>query len=177
MYMNRNKRYLIMASAILNLISIVINLASSIVAIVKPEFLTKYQDYYYIFGYSTNIVFVVFSFAVGLVASVLLLYSIRNKGKYFRTSYGVYITGFIIMVVCGGWLAWLLLFISAFVPDIVVINDKAELRREAKQEEKEEVLRDKAYELKKLKIEELKKLRDSGAITEEEYKEKLFELL
>ncbi len=89
MYMNRNKRYLIMASAILNLISIVINLASSIVAIVKPEFLTKYQDYYYIFGYSTNIVFVVFSFAVGLVASVLLLYSIRNKGKYFRTSYGV----------------------------------------------------------------------------------------
>ncbi len=81
------------------------------------------------------------------------------------------------MVVCGGWLAWLLLFISAFVPDIVVINDKAELRREAKQEEKEEVLRDKAYELKKSKIEELKKLRDSGAITEEEYKEKLFELL
>ena len=77
----------------------------------------------------------------------------------------------------GGSVAWLLLFISAFVPDIVVINDKTELRHEAKQEQKEEVLRDKAYEEKKAKIEELKRLRDSGAITEEEYKNKLFDLL
>lgn len=177
MYMNKNKRYLIMASAILNLIGIVINLISSIIAIVKPEFLVKYQDYYYVLGYSTNIVYVVITFAIGLAASVLLLYAIRSKGKYFRTSYGIYATGFIIMVICGGWVAWLLLFISAFIPDIVVINDKSELRREAKEEQKEEILRDKAYEAKKAKIEELKKLRDSGAITEEEYKEKLFELL
>ncbi len=177
MYMNKTKRNLIMASAIVNLITITVSLISSIVAIVTPEFLQKYEEYYYMFAYSTKIVFVVISFAAGLVGSILLLYSIRNKGKYFRSSYGIYVAGFIIIVVCGGWLAWILLFISAFVPDIVVINDKSELRREQKQEQREEVLRDRAYEEKKAKIEELKKLRDTGVITEEEYKNKLFDLL
>ncbi len=177
MYMNKTKRSLIMASAIINLITVVVNLVSSILAIVKPDFLVKYQDYYYFLGYSTNIVYVVISFALGLVGSILLLYSIRSRGKYFRRSYGVYAAGFVIVVICGGWVAWLLLFISAFVPDIIIINDKSELRREAKQEEKEEILRDKAYEEKKAKIEELKRLRDSGAITEEEYRDRLFELL
>lgn len=177
MYMNRSKRNLILASAILNLISIIVNLVSSIVAIVKPEFLVKYQDYYYFLGYSTNIVYVVISFALGLAGSILLLYSVRSGGKHFRNSYGVYVAGFVIIVVCGGWLPWILLFISAFIPDIVIINDKTQLRRETRQEQKEEVLRDKAYEEKKAKIEELKRLRDSGVITEEEYKNRLFELL
>lgn len=177
MYMNKTKRNLIMASAIINLITVAVNLISSIIAIVKPDFLVKYQDYYYFLGYSTNIVYVVISFALGLAGSILLLYSIRSKGKYFRNSYGIYVAGFVIIVVCGGWLAWILLFISAFVPDIIIINDKTELRREAKIEEKEKILRDKAYEEKKAKIEELKRLRDTGVITEEEYKDRLFELL
>ena len=177
MYMNKTKRNLIMASAIINLVTAVASLVSSIVAIVSAEFLQKYEEFYYLFGYTTNIIFVVISFALGLSGSILLLYAIRNKGKYFRRSYGVYVAGFVIVVICGGWIAWLLLFISAFVPDIVIINDKTELRREARLEEKEEILRDKVYEEKKAKIEELKKLRDTGIITEEEYKEKLFELL
>jgi len=177
MYMNKTKRNLILASAILNFITAIINLVSCIIAKVKPEFLVKYQDYYYIFGFSSNIVYVVISFIAVVVGSILLLYSIRQKGKYFRNSYGVYVAGFVIVVFFGGSVAWLLLFISAFVPDVIIINDKSELRREAKQEEKEEILRDKAYEEKKARIEELKKLRDSGAITEEEYKNKLFELL
>ena len=177
MYMNRTKRNLIIAAAIVNFITAIVNLVSCIVAIVKPEFLTKYQDYYYIFGYSTSIVYVVISFVAVTIGSILLLYSVRSKGKYFRNSYGIYIAGFVMVIFFGGSVAWLLLFISAFVPDIVVINDKTELRHEAKQEQKEEVLRDKAYEEKQAKIEEIKRLRDSGAITEEEYKNKLFDLL
>lgn len=177
MYMNKTKRYLIMASAIVNLVTVVANLVSSIIAIVKPEFLTRYEAYYYFLGFSTNIIYVVISFALGLSGSILLLYAIRKKGKYFRNSYGVYVAGFVIIVLCGGWIAWLLLFISAFIPDIIVINSRSEVRREEREEQKEEVLRDKAYEEKKAKIEELKRLRDSGAITEEEYKNKLFDLL
>lgn len=177
MYMNKTKRNLIMASAILNIITVTISLVMSIIAVADADFLEKYSEYYYFVGYSTNIVFAVISFAVGLAGSILLLYSIRKKGKYFRRSYGIYVAGFVIIVLCGGWIAWVLLFISAFIPDIIVMNDRADLRREAKEQEKEEILHNREYEEKKRKIEELKRLRDNGTITEEEYKEKLFELL
>ena len=177
MYMNKTKRNLIMASAILNLITVTISLVLSIIAVADSDFFVKYSEFYYLVGYSTNIVLAVISFAVGLAGSILLLYSIRAKGKYFRRSYGVYASGFVIIVLCGGWIAWILLFISAFIPDIIVMNDRADLRREAKEQEKEEILHNRAYEEKKRKIEELKRLRDNGTITEEEYKEKLFELL
>lgn len=177
MYMNKTKRNLIIASAVLNLITITINLILSIIAVTDSDFLARYAGYYYFVGYSVNIVYAVISFAVGLAGSILLLYSVRKKGKYFRTSYGIYVAGFVIIVLCGGWIAWVLLFISAFIPDIIVMNDKSDLRREAKEQEKEEILHNRAYEEKKKKIEDLKRLRDNGIITEEEYKERLFELL
>jgi hypothetical protein len=59
----------------------------------------------------------------------------------------------------------------------VIINDRQTIKREERDQEKEEILHDRAYEEKKRKIDELKRLRDTGVITEEEYKEKLFELL
>lgn len=177
MYMNKTKRNLILASAIINLISISANIICAILVLTNRELIEQYLDYFYIISYtanlSANIVFSAISFAIGLVGSILLIYSVRQKGKYFRVSQGFYIAGFIIIVICGGWLSWVLLFISMFIPDIVVINDRSELRREEKQEIKE----DEAYEQKKKRIEELKKMRDSGVITEEEYKQKLFDLL
>ncbi len=172
-YMNKTKRNLILAAAILNLIGITASLVLSIILIVNREAVQEYLELYYFVSYSTNIVYTIISFIIGLVGSILLIYSVRAKGKYFRRSQGMYLTGFIIIIFFGGFIPWILLFISLFVSDVIVINSRSELR----EEEKQEIKNDQAYELKKRKIEELKRLRDSGEITEEEYKQKLFELL
>lgn len=170
MYMNKTKRNLILAAAIINLIGITANLILSIILILNAELLQDYLTYFYFISYSTNIVYVVISFAAGLAGSILLLYAVRAKGKYFRLCHTIYIVGFVIVVVCGGYVPWILLLISMFIPDVIVMNTKSEVRAEEKAENK-------AMEDKKNKIEELKRLRDEGVITEEEYKQKLFEIL
>ena len=170
MYMNSTKRYLIMAAAILNLISTIVNLVFSILYFFDPEVFAYYSQTFGMFGFSANIVLSVISFAAGFVGSVLLLYSIRSRGKYFRSSSTLYYTGVVITIICGGWLTWILLMISMFVPDVIIMNKPSDVK-------KEEILQTKEMEEKKQKIEHLKKLRDDGVITEEEYKEKLFELL
>lgn len=171
MYMNKTKRNLIIASAIINLLDVIASLVIAILLKVDSAFMA--ENVYFSF----NIYYAVFSFAAGVVASVFLLYSVRAKGKYFRTTQGLYIAGFVIVIVCGGTLAWLLLFISMFVPDVVIMNTKSEVKQEEKEQEKEVQKKDQELEEKKQKIEELKQLRDSGKITEEEYKKKLFDLL
>lgn len=168
--MNKTKRNLILASAIINLIAITYNLVVAIIYAVNKELLQTFIEYD-MFTMTYNLVYNAIFFAAGLVGSILLIYSVREKGKYFRNSYKFFLAGFIIIVVCGGFLAWVLLFISMFVSDVIVINSPREVRQEEKSEYNS------AYEEKKLKIEELKKLRDEGAITEEEYKQRLFEIL
>lgn len=171
MYMNKTKRNLIIAGAVLNLVVQVVNLVMSILLKVNQEAFKGYEDYHYLVSVTTtNLVMSVISCAVGVVASVLLLYCVRSKGKYYRQSMGMFYTGFVLVIFFGGWLSWLLLFIATFVPDVIVMNTKSEVKRE-------EVLETKEMEEKKKRIDDLKRLRDAGIITEEEYKEKLFELL
>ena len=172
-YMNKTKRRLIIAAGIVNIIYAALTLAMTILVRVYPEFVSEYYNYLYIFGFSTNLIYGIISFSICFVGSILLFHSVRQKGKYFRGSMGVYIAGVIIVILTGGYLSWALLLIAAFVPDIVVINDRAQVRKE----EKEEVFESKQYSEKKQKIDELKKMRDDGEISEEEYKQKLFELL
>ena len=168
--MNKTKRNLILASAIINLIAVSYNLIVAIIYSANKELLQAILEYNVVTT-TYNLIYNAIFFAAGLVGSILLIFSVRQKGKYFRASHGCYIAGFIIIVVCGGFLAWILLFISMFVSDVIIINSP----REVKQEEKAEY--NASYELKKQKIEELKRLRDEGAISEEEYKQRLFELL
>lgn len=176
-YMNKRKRNLIIAAAILNLIGITVSLILSIVLLTNKSLAQEYQEYYYVLSYSSSIYYTVISFIAGIIGSIFLLYSVRQKGKYFRTSQGLYLTGFIIIIFFGGWLSWLLLFISMFIPDVIVMNTKSEIRQEQKVEDQQAQAKEQEYEEKKKKIEELKRLRDNGLITEDEYKEKLFELL
>ena len=181
MYMNKTKRNLIIASAVVNLINITASLVLSIMLMLNQEAVIKFIEEagiaLYSVSFSTNIYYAVFSFAIGLVGSILLLFSVRSKGKYFRTAQGLYIAGLIIIIVCGGFLSWLLLFISMFIPDVIVMNTHSEVRREQRFEERQQQASDAAYEEKKKQIEDLKRMRDNGIITEEEYKQKLFELL
>lgn len=177
MYMNKTKRNLIISSAIINLIGVTISLILSIILMTNPGLLQDYADLYYLLSYSTNIYYTVISFAVGIAGSIFLLYAVRKKGKYFRTSQGLYATGFVLIIFFGGWLSWLLLFISMFIPDVIIMNTRSEVRQEQRMEDQQAKAKEQEYDEKKRKIEELKQLRDSGAITEEEYKQKLFDLL
>ncbi len=176
-YMNKTKRNLILASAIINLISVTVNLILSILLVTNGDQLIQYSEYFLILSYSTNIFYAVLSFCIGVAASILLFWAVREKGKYYRRCQGIFATGFALIIIFGGWLAWLLLFISLFIPDIIVMNTKSELREEARVEDAQNKQKEQEYEEKKQKIEELQKLRDSGQITEEEYKKRLFELL
>ena len=169
-YMNNKKRNLILWGAIANLVSCLASFVISILVICEVKGLEKYLDFISLTGFSTNLWYAIIVFAGGLIATVLLLYSIREKGKHFRSCYGIFIAGFVMVLVFGGFLAWALLLGSMWVPDVIVMNTPREVRQE-------EVVENRAYEEKKQKIEELKHLRDSGIISEEEYKERLFELL
>lgn len=171
-YMNKTKRGLILTSAILNLILITFDLIVSIIFAVDKDLIINFVSNYmvYVSVPIYNLGYSIFSFVVGVIGSVLLIYSVRQKGKYFRSSQAIYAAGFVIIVICGGYLAWALLFIAAFIPDIIVMNRPSEVKREEAQENR-------AYAEKKQKIEALKKMRDDGLISDEEYKEKLFELL
>ncbi len=178
MYMNKTKRNLILASAIINLIGVVASFVMALLIHFNVEAVMDYIDYVAMINYSVfNLVYSIIAFVIGLVGSVLLIWSVRKKGKFFRSSQGYYIAGLIIVVISGGWLAWLLLFISMFVPDVIVMNTRSELRREDREEQKQTIKDDAAYEEKKRRIEDLKRMRDNGIISEEEYKQKLFELL
>lgn len=170
MYMNKKKRNLIIAGAVINMIFVTISMIMSIIYFVNRDVIAQYGDYYYIVSYSSNLISSIISFVAGMIGSILLLYSVRKGGKYFRVSQGIYLAGFVIVVICGSFLPWILLFISMFIPDIVIMNTPNEVKREEIKEERE-------YEEKKKRIEDLKRMRDNGLITEEEYKEKLFELL
>ena len=105
MYMNKTKRNLIISSAIINLIGVTISLILSIILMTNPGLLQDYVELYYLLSYSTNIYYTVISFAVGIAGSIFLLYAVRKKGKYFRTSQGLYATGFVLIIFFGGWLS------------------------------------------------------------------------
>ncbi len=178
MYMNKTKRNLILASAIVNLIGVTASFVFALLIHFNVDAIKEYVDYVAMLNYSVfNLVYSIISFVVGIVGSSLLIWSVRKKGKFFRVSQGFYIAGFIIVVISGGWLAWVLLFISMFIPDVIVMNTRSEIRREEREEEKQTIKNDEAYEEKKRRIEDLKRMRDNGIITEEEYKQKLFDLL
>ena len=168
--MNKRKRNLILSAAIINLINMIANLVIVILYLVDPEYYANILGtYLYIISYY-SIYFIFIEVVAGIVGSILLIYSVRSKGKYFRVSQKYYIAGLIIIILAGGWIPWILLLISMFIPDIIIINSPSEVRREERAEES-------ANNDKKRKVEELRKLRDEGIITEEEFNKQLMDLL
>ncbi len=188
MYMNKNKRILLLSAAILNIIGMVLLFVFSIIynvntSIIPENFWMVIDVLGYLLGsyvYDTIILAMIKAFA-GILGSIFLLFAIRKKGKFFRLSQGFYVAGFIITIIAGGTLPWILIFISMFIPDVIIMNSKSELRQEdrmsERQQKEETVIVEQEYEDKKKRIEDLKRLRDNGIISEEEYKERLFEIL
>lgn len=167
--MNKTKRNLILSAAIINLINMVVNLVLAIIFLVDPELYANIGMYLVLISYY-SIYFVFVEVVAGMIASILLIYSVRKKGKYFRSSQKYYIAGLIIVIFAGGWIPWILLFISMFIPDIIIINSASEIRQEERAE-------DRASAEKRRKVEELRKLKEDGVITEEEFNKRLMDLL
>lgn len=167
--MNKTKRNLILSAAIINLINMGANLVIAILFCVNPEYANVLGSYLLIISYY-SIYFVFAEIVAGIIASILLIYSVRKKGKYFRSSQKYYIAGLIIVIFAGGWIPWVLLFISMFIPDIIIINSASEVRQEQRAE-------DMASEEKRRKLEELRKLKEEGVISEEEFNKRLMDLL
>lgn len=167
--MNKTKRNLILSAAIINLINMGANLVIAILFCVNPEYANVLGSYLLIISYY-SIYFVFAEIVAGIIASILLIYSVRKKGKYFRSSQKYYIAGLIIVIFAGGWIPWVLLFISMFIPDIIIINSASEVRQEQRAE-------DRASEEKRRKLEELRKLKEEGVISEEEFNKRLMDLL
>lgn len=168
--MNKTKRNLILSAAIINLINMVANLVVAIIYCVNPEYYFETLGTYLILISYYSIYFVFVEVVAGIIASILLIYSVRKKGMYFRTSQKYYIAGLIIVIFAGGWIPWLLLFISMFVPDVIIMNSASEIRHEERAEER-------GYNEKRKKVEELRKLKEDGLITEEEFNKRLMDLL
>ena len=167
--MNKTKRNLILSAAIINLINMGANLVIAILFCVNPEYANVLGSYLLIISYY-SIYFVFAEIVAGIIASILLIYSVRKKGKYFRSSQKYYIAGLIIVIFAGGWIPWVLLFISMFIPDIIIINSASEVRQEQRAE-------DRTSEEKRRKVEELRKLKEEGVISEEEFNKRLMDLL
>lgn len=167
--MNKTKRNLILSAAIINLINMGANLVIAILFCVNPEYANVLGSYLLIISYY-SIYFVFAEIVAGIIASILLIYSVRKEGKYFRSSQKYYIAGLIIVIFAGGWIPWVLLFISMFIPDIIIINSASEVRQEQRAE-------DRASEEKRRKLEELRKLKEEGVISEEEFNKRLMDLL
>ena len=167
--MNKTKKNLILSAAIINLINMVANLIIVIIYCVDPELYANLGVYLVVISYY-SIYFVFVEVVAGIIGSICLMYAVRKNGKYFRRSQSYYIAGLIIIILAGGWIPWILLLISMFIPDVIIMNTPVEIRREERTE-------DRANEEKKRKIEELRKLKEDGVITEEEFNNELMKLL
>lgn len=195
MYMNRTKRNLILWAAIINLITAVLSLALTIIYKTSPALFTRLSEFsllWYLAGTTyTEIHYAIIFFIIRFLASFFLLWSVRQRGKFFRVTKGLYLAGLIMAIIFGGTVVWILLFITMFIPDIIVMNDILQQKQskhetdeydwhdrfETTSEKKNDVVDDEEYESKKKQIADLKQNLKDGIITEEEYKEKLYELL
>ena len=134
--MNKTKRNLILSAGIINLINMIANLVIVIMYLVDPVRFEMLAYYLVVISYY-SIYFVFVEIVAGIIASIMLIYSVGKKGKYFRYPQKHYIAGLIIIIFAGGWIPWILLFISMFIPDIIIMNSPSELRTEQRQEDRE----------------------------------------
>ena len=107
------------------------------------------------------------------VCNGLLIFAISAKGLMFRARYGFYMAAVVISLILNLFsIATILLIVTLFLSDMFWVKpDKNPTAFDAPQTEAN------STESKEKKIEKLRKLKEEGKITEEEYNDKLLELL
>ena len=108
--------------------------------------------------------------AMYIAVAVLLILSIWKNGVLFRKRYGLYMTALVLSIII-----YLLSITTIMLIATMFISDWVwEKPKEEKNETIIEIVKESDRENK---IAELRKKRDNGEITEEEFQEKLIELL
>ena len=112
-----------------------------------------------------------------LLSSILLFYSIANNGKNFSSRTTQYYIGYLLTLFLGSIISFILLIIASCLSDIVVMNSKSDILREQREERREELKEQESLEEKQKEIAHLRSLKDQGIITEEEFNERMLDLL
>ncbi len=159
--MNKTKKYLILTAIIFSFV----DLGWQIYSVVKyfmraPE--VREPVFYVVLDFIT--------IAMYIAVAVLLILSIWKNGVLFRKRYGLYMTALVLSIIIDLLSITTILLISTmFISDWVWEKPK-----KAEGETIIEIVKESDREAK---IAELRKMRENGEISEEEFQEKLIELL
>ena len=163
--MNSKKKNLLIAACVLFFLSVVYYVFDLISTISYVNSQTEY---------ALSTFFVVYSgiqIAGTLYCAVVTL--MLALGKITKKQNGFLISVIVVSFLCAGLVAFILVICAYNTNSYYVANNKEELKKEEKKQE--ETLSQ--FETKKEKIEQLRHLKESGLITEEEFNEKLKELI
>ncbi len=166
--MNKSKRLLLIAVIVLNFINAASNIGFAIYRLVLGD----------IMGYSLfSVIYDFISAAAFLTSAGLLIYAIAGKGEFFRARSAYYYAA-ITITLCLGLVSIpsILLIVTLFMSDMIWVkpHDDVYFGHSENIEQQPKGMSDKE---KERKIAELRKLKENGIITDEEFKEKLMELL
>lgn len=179
--MNKTKRSLILASAILGFVSVAIALFSVIflglasTATIAQIFEDSGIDpTMYANVRVALIVMLSLILCFDLVAPIMLMYAIRSEGKFFKQSRGLYIAGLVLTILAGPTsLQAILLYISLAINSNgntgIFVNETTSNNGTTTDYVEGDGIEN--------SIKKLQGLKDSGAITEEEYKKLLIKRL
>lgn len=157
--MNNTKKYLIIAAIVFSFIDAGWQIYS-VVRYFLTDPIIRNPVFYVVLDFITIV--------QSLSVAVLLILAIWKNGKLFRQRYGLYMTALMLSIIINLFsISSILLIVSMFISDWVWV----------KPTDQKEVIIDITPERKEDKIAKLRKMRDNGQITEDEFQEKLIELL
>lgn len=172
--MNKTKKILIIFSIIFSFVNIAWEIAQ-IVLYFLQEPQNRNSLFYLIYDFVT--------IAVDVAIAVLLILAICKNGQYFRLRYGMYVTAFMLSIVFNLFsLSTIFLIASMFTSNWVWVNEDKGLSSQSNEKKEtgaDETLSEKreSDDKKRQQIASLRALKDSGAISEEEFQKRLMELL
>lgn len=187
--MDQTKRTLVFVAGILNLISAFVVLISGLFVLLNFGNITNIN-----LGYDYTVsspeelrivkllvgIILLVIFAFYLCAGILLIYSVRNGGENFYRSQAVFIAGLVLTVLCGPLsISSILLYISLTIKQKITNFDlnKSSENFEVNEKQMCDIKIGERAESVKEKLIKIKKLKDSGNISEEEYKKVLIKYL
>lgn len=173
--MNRSKRIML-------IIVIIVNILSAIGTSIFLAFEITHMPARGTPGYEGRLISIIYdciSLAGFVASSGCLAYAISNKGQFFRSRNGYYMSAVIISLCMSLFsLSSVLLVISLFMTDMVWVRPQDDVYFQGEDVNAPPKPEEEMSEAEKeRKIARLRQLRDKGTITEEEFKDELMKLL
>lgn len=174
--MNREKKNLIMAALIINFVLAGVSIFSCIFDFITASDsigLGSQQGLYNLI----SVILEVLRACVLLASGILLMFSIKDEGKYFKKRKSLYIIGVILTAIVSPLeISSIILYFSLAKKDEPFVQEFIEVDNGVIIENSPQDPQAKKNEEFKAKVEQLRKLRDEGVITEQEFKSLLMKL-